>query len=397
MRITRRDVKPSHLEASNSVLSISRWGVAALRYTVSGFERRGINILRFGSILDNRDGTVPLPVVESESDMGKERQTMRDMIHESRIREVAERSDKNTIQVELAPLAEQMIRAGKEGKSPFLVLFDGMNMGYHIPISTEPMLLGRDESCDVVVNDAGISRHHARLQLIDRGRIEVFDLKSTNGTYINGRRIENGVLKDGDKILFGQRTLAKFVLEDSLDRLYQEELWSSCTRDGLTGINNRAYFRKRLTSAYSFAKRHNTPFAVLMFRVFNLRDINEGHGMQTGDQALVQLVRIVSDHIRAEDVLSRYAGNRLALLSIGLDHLGTQAIAERILDEATIRRISIPGALDMGVPLQVVAGTVTVFPAAAVDAQNIIKSVDNSLMNADPNLGRKIVSVRIES
>jgi diguanylate cyclase (GGDEF)-like protein len=330
--------------------------------------------------------------------MGKERETMRDMVHESQIRDEGRERDKNTLQVELAPLAEQMARAGKEGRTPFLVILDGLNMGHHIPLTTAPMLLGRDDDCDVVLTDAGISRHHARLQLIDRGRVEVFDLRSTNGTYINGKRISTGVLKQGDKILFGQRTLAKFVMEDSLDRLYQEELWSSCTRDGLTGISNRSYLRKRLSTAYAFASRQRLPFAVIMFRVFNLKEINRVHGMQTGDQALVQLVRIVSDCIRSEDVFSRYSGNRLVVLSVGLDHFGTQAMAERIVNASSAWRITIPGAAEMEeVPFQVTVGAVSVLPPATVDPNAVITMVEKNLLSADYTLGRSIVAARIET
>jgi diguanylate cyclase (GGDEF)-like protein len=319
------------------------------------------------------------------------------MIHESQISDGSS-DGKNTLQVELAPLAEQMTRAGKEGKSPFLVIFDGMNMGSYITLEDKPLLIGRDaSSCDVVIDDAGISRQHARLQLNNRGRVEVFDLRSTNGTYINGKRVSNGTMKPGDKVLFGQRTLAKFVMEDSLDRLYEQELWSSCTRDGLTGITNRSYFRKRLSSAQGFALRHNLPYTVFMFRVSNLGDINANHSMQAGDQALVQLVRTISDVIRQEDVFSRFDGNRLAILSMGLDHIGAEAICERIVFEASERRISLPGELRVEIQVHVTVGAVSLLPPTHAEPKNILSTVEANLKTATFEGGRPVVAVRFES
>lgn len=329
--------------------------------------------------------------------MRKERQTIRDIVYESQVDQRTEFEDKDTLQIELAPLAEQMTRAGKEGKSPFLVIFDGMNMGNYIPLDDAPVVLGRDDDCDVVINDAGISRRHARVQLTQKGKVEVFDLKSTNGTYINGKRISSGVMKPGDKILFGQRTLAKFVMEDSLDRLYEQELWSSCTRDGLTGISNRTYFKKRLSHTQAFAIRNSLPYSVFMFRVSNLTNINSNYGMQAGDQALVQLVRTISDIIRQEDVFSRYDGNRFAILAMGLDYMGAQSIAERIVAEASHRQISIPGTTNIEVQVYVTVGMVSVLPPTTADPHTILTAVENNLMAADFLKGRPIAAARLES
>ena len=335
-------------------------------------------------------------VKDRTSNPGRERETMRDMIYESQVVD-DDTGDKNTLQVELAPLAEQMTRAGKEGKSPYLVIFDGMNMGSYIPLEDTPLLLGRDETCDVVINDAGISRQHARLQLSPKGRVEVFDLRSTNGTYINGKRITHGTMKVGDKILFGQRTLAKFVMEDSLDRLYEQELWSSCTRDGLTGISNRSYFKKRLVGAQAFALRHNLPYSVFMFRVSNLKDINANYGMQAGDQALVQLVRTISDIVRQEDVFSRYDGNRLAILSMGMDHIGAEAISERIVFESSGRPILLPGIERTEIQVNITVGTVSVLPPSSAEPKAVLAAAEANLKSADFEGRRPVVSARIES
>lgn len=71
-----------------------------------------------------------------------------------------------------------------------------------IPINRLPFLIGRKESCNFSILSKKISRRHAEL-LFSGGEILINDLKSTNGTFVNGIRINSSTrLKDGDTIHF---------------------------------------------------------------------------------------------------------------------------------------------------------------------------------------------------
>lgn len=63
--------------------------------------------------------------------------------------------------------------------------------------------LGRGPSADFIVADALISRVHCRLTASAR-RLVIEDLKSTNGTYVNGVRLKFSTLEDGDRVRLGQ-------------------------------------------------------------------------------------------------------------------------------------------------------------------------------------------------
>ena len=69
-----------------------------------------------------------------------------------------------------------------------------------------PVSLGRDESCDVVVDDPEASRVHARLDLIE-GQWRITDLGSSNGTFLNQERVAMAPLRSGDDIRIGQATM----------------------------------------------------------------------------------------------------------------------------------------------------------------------------------------------
>ena len=64
--------------------------------------------------------------------------------------------------------------------------------------------MGRATRADFVVNAALVSRLHCRLTLDERGHLEVEDLGSTNGTWVNGRKIKRSPLRSGDKLKVGR-------------------------------------------------------------------------------------------------------------------------------------------------------------------------------------------------
>lgn len=89
--------------------------------------------------------------------------------------------------------------------SPVLVFESGVapEHGKHLVLKSETTLLGRDPTSDVPVDAASpvVSRRHAEIRRTDDGRFTVVDLKSFNGTLVNGQRIaQPTLLQDGDRI-----------------------------------------------------------------------------------------------------------------------------------------------------------------------------------------------------
>lgn len=65
------------------------------------------------------------------------------------------------------------------------------------------LLLGRSSECDIVLNHPEVSGRHALLTIHASGVIEIQDMGSKNGTFINGQPIVQGQLQPGDKLSFG--------------------------------------------------------------------------------------------------------------------------------------------------------------------------------------------------
>jgi len=64
--------------------------------------------------------------------------------------------------------------------------------------------LGRSTGADFIVDAALVSRVHCRLTVLQDGALELRDLDSTNGTYVNGQRVEQARLASGDRVQMGR-------------------------------------------------------------------------------------------------------------------------------------------------------------------------------------------------
>ncbi len=92
-------------------------------------------------------------------------------------------------------------------------------------------LVGASKDCDVVIEDTGISRQHVELGLVAEG-ITVRDLKSRNGTFYLGQRVEAITLALGSRIQLGA---AEVLLEPDLDGLGAGEVYTEATYRGMIG------------------------------------------------------------------------------------------------------------------------------------------------------------------
>lgn len=101
-----------------------------------------------------------------------------------------------------------------------------MMNGEEIALSRGELLLGRSRSCQVVVDDMLVSRHHARL-LVSKTALFVEDLGSTNGVIVNEMPISGPTpLSDGDRLIVGTQELAVRAaddVEETLDRPVQRQ------------------------------------------------------------------------------------------------------------------------------------------------------------------------------
>lgn len=93
-------------------------------------------------------------------------------------------------------------RVGRQPAGAGLYLMEGRGAPRLVAIRRPGFRIGRDSRCDLVPADAQISHFHAEIRL-ERGAYMLYDLRSVNGTFVNGKQIKRTTLQDGDRIKVG--------------------------------------------------------------------------------------------------------------------------------------------------------------------------------------------------
>ena len=83
-----------------------------------------------------------------------------------------------------------------------LIVLQKNGSARQVNVSGMPFVIGRANNCDLVLDNPLVSREHAVLEAVAES-IALRDLRSHNGTYLNGRRIESAALRNGDEIRVG--------------------------------------------------------------------------------------------------------------------------------------------------------------------------------------------------
>jgi hypothetical protein len=105
----------------------------------------------------------------------------------------------------VSPKAVQYLaNTGNVTVSRLVLVADGKETSF--PLSRDAYTLGRHRNNDIVISDPKVSSFHARIDRSAEG-FTLNDLKSRNGTFLNGKRIETGVLQMGDEVRLGTARL----------------------------------------------------------------------------------------------------------------------------------------------------------------------------------------------
>lgn len=222
-----------------------------------------------------------------------------------------------------------LIRAQSRRDRAYLIVLAGENLGQMFPVRDTETVIGRAADASVRLKDDGVSRRHAKI-LHSEGQVIVEDMKSANGTLLNGQRVDRAQLQDGDKIQVGSTTILKFTYADRLEEDFQQKMYEAAIHDGLTRAYTKRYLLDRLPTEVAYARRHATPLSLLMMDVDHFKKINDMHGHLAGDYVLVMLAQLISSALRTEDIFARYGGEEFSILCRGATLDNAALLAERL-------------------------------------------------------------------
>jgi diguanylate cyclase (GGDEF)-like protein len=205
-----------------------------------------------------------------------------------------------------------------------LVGISGSVFGSRFVLGDEPVVLGRDpDACDILVEDGGVSRVHARIERDGRG-YRVIDCESKNGTLVDGVPITDARLRDGQLVTIGGCVL-KYLRSNVVELQYHDRMSRLSQTDELTGVPNRRFVWNQLSREIGRARRHGLPLALIMFDIDHFKRINDTFGHAAGDACLIAVASTASDVVRDEDVLARIGGEEFLVV---LPHASLPAAAD---------------------------------------------------------------------
>jgi len=157
-----------------------------------------------------------------------------------------------------------------------------------------------------------------------------------------------------------------------------EQALALASIDGLTGLLNHRAFHERLDAEIARGARSGRPLALVMIDLDDFRTINNSHGHQVGDAALVAIATAIRASIRTADVAGRYGGDEFAALLPEADLDEALAVAERTC--AAVAAVAVEG---RGATIRVGASLgVAVAPLHARTRTELIAAADAAAYDA---------------
>jgi diguanylate cyclase (GGDEF)-like protein len=226
-----------------------------------------------------------------------------------------------------AVLAPKSVRSEQR---PTLMVLAGSAAGKVYPVETDRYSVGRGRDATLTLPDPGISRVHCSIVREADNRYFIEDQLSTNGTLVNGVRVDRCELRAGDRVQIGAEAVLQFGFFDAAEEGLVNQLYESATRDPLTRALNRRAFQDRLVAEISYAARHRDKLVAILMDIDRFKSINDTFGHAAGDEVLRGVARMIATTLRAEDVFARYGGEEFVLLGRGLRLSNGAKLAERI-------------------------------------------------------------------
>ena len=158
----------------------------------------------------------------------------------------------------------------------------------------------------------------------------------------------------------------------ALDNAYHHDKVEKQARlDSLTQIYNHGYFLEILKLEAERAKATSNSICLIMLDIDHFKQYNDNYGHLAGDQVLVEITEIITNHIHPTDSVGRWGGEEFGVLFPNTNGLQVHNIARRIQEKVNNMKLSSPDGRQL--PLPTISQGIAIYPD---ETDDIIKLVD---------------------
>ena len=194
-----------------------------------------------------------------------------------------------------------------------LVQYSGAQLGKRFPLDNDSMTIGRSPQTDICIDEPSVSRRHSKFS-IKGENVSVEDLGSSNGTYVNDKRLEGSLdLNDQDMLRLGT-ILFKFFANENIDGIIHDKIYRMATIDAGTQIFNKEYLLDTLKSEFKFSKAYHHELSVIYYDLDHFKKVNDTYGHAAGDHILKEGAQVIKKALRKTDILCRFGGEEFIVI-----------------------------------------------------------------------------------
>lgn len=155
-----------------------------------------------------------------------------------------------------------------------------------------------------------------------------------NGAVIFLYEIQHAELNDGERAIM---TEVADQVGIAIEQAIQHERILTLSRtDGMTGLLNRRAFFEELKRRHSRLLRELEPASLMYVDMDNFKLVNDIHGHQVGDEAILALTRVLQENVRPSDLVARLGGDEFVLWLEGADVDAASARAKTLMKESAV-------------------------------------------------------------
>ncbi|MDE0119401.1 MAG: GGDEF domain-containing protein [Bdellovibrionales bacterium] len=180
----------------------------------------------------------------------------------------------------------------------------------------EVVIVGRSRTCDISIQELSLSKKHLIIRFDGIDKIFVKDQKSTNGTFINDKRIDackEVELRDNSKVRMGN-IVFKFLNKGNPEIVSVMESFEKAFYDSLTGVGNKLLFERRAKELFAQSKSYKTPLSFIIFDIDHFKKVNDTYGHLAGDFILKEVIQVSKSCFRSNDIITRCGGEEFCVI-----------------------------------------------------------------------------------